>query len=422
MSLAVGLAMAAHPCNAPVQFLSPFSGSQVLEPPLGSRLALNCTAKHPLARESSCNDTLQWMKDGLLLERESERGPWVTINGYQKILSSILEINITGREDYGVFTCLVQNTTATFTLNRTEEAGHVEAVLFALVVLLLLLVGTLLYVKCRLNILLWYRDKYGDVEINDGKLYDAYVSYSSSTDDKKFAHFILKPHLENRYGYKLYLDDKNILPSSEPSAELIMNVSRCRRLIVVLSLAYLEQDWCSSNFREGLWRLMELSQKPIFIVFESQYKDLSFPVTQLLKQYKRTLALLLWKSGSMTPSSDFWKELCLAMPLRMLCRNKLADPQTRRQEDKDPMLIQSSSYLECPEDLDPEGDLGVRGTIYKSPPPRLTAFHIPLAADETSEGLHVGEHQSSEIDISDLGSRNYGARTDFYCLVTKDDM
>ncbi|XP_030057063.1 single Ig IL-1-related receptor isoform X1 [Microcaecilia unicolor] len=300
-TFAVGLAMAANPCSASVQFLSP-SGSQVLEPPLGSQLALNCTAVLPY--NVLCHSTFHWMKDGILLESESKQSSWENISANQQFLSSILEINITGSEDYGVFSCLVHNKTATFTLNRTEEAGHLVAVLCALVVLSLLLVGTLLYVKCRLNILLWYKDKYGDIEINDGKLYDAYVSYSSSTNDKKFANFILKPHLENRYGYKLYLDDKNILPSSEPSAELIMNVSRCRRLIVVLSLAYLEQDWCTSNFREGLWRLMELSQKPIFIVFASQYKDLAHPVIQLLKQYKRTLCLLLWKSGSMVWEED----------------------------------------------------------------------------------------------------------------------
>ena len=32
------------------------------------------------------------------------------------------------------------------------------------------------------------------------------------------------------------------------------------------------------------------------------------------------------------------------------------------------------------------------------------------------------ELKHSDIDVSDLGSRNYGARTDFYCLVTKEDM
>lgn len=34
----------------------------------------------------------------------------------------------------------------------------------------------------------------------------------------------------------------------------------------------------------------------------------------------------------------------------------------------------------------------------------------------------VVEPKPSEIDVSDLGSRNYGARSDFYCLVTEDDM
>lgn len=32
------------------------------------------------------------------------------------------------------------------------------------------------------------------------------------------------------------------------------------------------------------------------------------------------------------------------------------------------------------------------------------------------------EPKPSDIDVSDLGSRNYGARSDFYCLVTEEDM
>lgn len=48
----------------------------------------------------------------------------------------------------------------------------------------------------------------------DGKLYDAYVSHATAPDDRKFVHFIVKPQLENRYGYKLYLDEQNILPNA----------------------------------------------------------------------------------------------------------------------------------------------------------------------------------------------------------------
>lgn len=32
------------------------------------------------------------------------------------------------------------------------------------------------------------------------------------------------------------------------------------------------------------------------------------------------------------------------------------------------------------------------------------------------------ESKPSDIDVSDLGSRNYAARTDFYCLVTEADI
>uniref|UniRef100_A0A8C3FZU7 Single Ig and TIR domain containing n=1 Tax=Chrysemys picta bellii TaxID=8478 RepID=A0A8C3FZU7_CHRPI len=303
------------------------------------------------------------MKDGHWLGNESspytsEEKVWIGDNETETFMSNLLGVNLTSDEDYGVFACWIRNTTATFTLQRSEAAGHVSAVLAALFVLGLLLLMAVIYVKCRLNMLLWYRNRYGELEINDGKLYDAYVSYANSPDDRKFVNFIMKPQLENRHGYKLFLDDKTILPNSEPSADLIMNVSRCRRLIVVLSYAYLEQDWCINNFRDGLLRLLELSQRPIFVAFESQYREIEHLAINLLKQHKNAVTLLLWRAGSMTPSSDFWKELCLALPRKVSYQGIMADPQTQLQEDKDPMLILHSSYLEYRGDPHPEGDLG----------------------------------------------------------------
>ncbi|MGH0173001.1 UNVERIFIED_CONTAM: hypothetical protein FKN15_077551 [Acipenser sinensis] len=193
----------------------------------------------------------------------------------------------------------------------------------------------------------------------NGKIYDAYVSYVNTAHDRKFVNFILKPHLENRYSYKLHLNETDILPASEPSAELLMNVSRSRRLIVVLSKSYLEQDWCTNNFREGFWRLMELSHKPIFIMYESQYREMSHPAALLLKEHKRDVTLLLWNSKSMTPSSEFWKELVLVMPRSVTYSSTMTDPQTQLQDDKDPMLTLDPDYLDCRADPDPEGDLGV---------------------------------------------------------------
>ncbi|XP_029821587.1 single Ig IL-1-related receptor [Manacus vitellinus] len=408
-------------CSVPPEILVP-AANETLDLALGSRVVLNCTVRW--AGAESCRPVPAWSKDGQWLGNGSSQDTsWSAQNTSDQLLATVLHLNLTHDDDFGVFACWLSNATATFTLQRAETAGHVPAVLAALLVLALLVLLAVLYVRCRLNVLLWYRNRYGELEINDGKLYDAYVSHATAPDDRKFVHFIVKPQLENRYGYKLFLDEQNILPNSEPSADLIMNVSRCRRLIVVLSVAYLEQDWCNSSFREGLWRLLELSRKPIFIVFESQYREITHPAITLLKQHRSTVTLLVWRSGSMTPSSDFWKELCLALPRKVSFQGSVGDPQTQLQEDKDPMLILHSSYLDSTGDLDPDGDLGtgLRGRIFGSPPaPRLGAPSTPAVSG--TEDVQLRDSHRPEIDVSDLGSRNYGARTDFYCLVTEDDI
>eukprot|EP00079_Xenopus_tropicalis_P024680 XP_012817588.1 PREDICTED: single Ig IL-1-related receptor [Xenopus tropicalis] len=397
--------MAGSACGGLHDFLSPSPLDQDLWPEKGSSLSLNCS----LWVSGGCKGTLRWLKDGTAVQDlyREQHSAWEGFNSSKWFLSSILYVNVSSAEDYGKFTCEVENATASFTLHKGEKAGHVAAVIFALAVLTALIVGSVIYLKCRLNARLWYRNKYGDPEINDGRLSDAYVSYCPSNTDTKFTNFILKPHLENRYGYKLHLDEMSLMPNTEPSAELLMNVSRCRRLIVVLSLGYLQQDWCQNSFREGLFRLLELSHKPIFILFENQQKEVPVGVTQLLHSQRGKLKVLLWKSGSVAPSSDFWKEICLALPRKVSLTEGRGDPQTINQDDKDPMLTPTSETA----DPDPEGDLGVRRTFYKAPPPRMAP--ISNFTDRAPAG---------DTDISDLGSRNYSARNDYYCLVAEPEL
>lgn len=393
---------------------------------VGSTVKLNCTALllwDP--DEGQCDTTLHWSKNSqlltnLTLQNTSSWSPGVG----QLILNSLLEITPTEENDFGLYSCTVRNTSYEFTLQDCDHhplviceipprPSHTAAVIAAIILLLLLGVAALVYSRCHLNIKLWYRNAYGEYELNDGKSYDSYISYVNNDYDRKFVNFILKPHLENKNGYKVHLNDNDILPGAEPSAELLMNMSRSRRLIVLLSHAYLEQDWCSNNFRQGLLHLLEICQRPILIVLEGQAKRMTSEIKQQLSEQQHRLTILTWRHNSVTPSSVFWKELSLAMPRKVVCRSESSgDPQTLLQDDKDPMLSLDPDYLDCRSDTDPAGDLGVRLPVYKALACRAPV--LPAAP------VAFSEPKPSDIDVSDLGSRNYAARSDFYCLVTED--
>ncbi|KAL4671054.1 hypothetical protein H8959_003763 [Pygathrix nigripes] len=511
-------------CDRAPDFLSP-SEDQVLRPALGSSVALNCTAWVVSGPHCSL-PSVQWLKDGLPLGNGDHYSlheySWVKANLSEVLVSSVLGVNMTSAEVYGAFTCSIQNvSSSSVTLQRAGDGGspgptsHVAAVLASLLVLLALLLAALLYIKCRLNVLLWYQDAYGEVEMNDGKLYDAYVSYSDCPEDRKFVNFILKPQLERRRGYKLFLDDRDLLPragipgpahpegpphwalpqrsrphnrapppeapphshppeapppppSSAPHSPPTLSPAsttelrptdrgpapapapRRRRppsrralrrppgepeplppphrgafgrlpepgLVQPQLPVGPARGWVGPSLaptpltvpprREGLCRLLELTRRPIFITFEGQRRDPRAPGAPP--------AAPTPPPGDLAALEARLRELQLALPRKVHYRPVEGDPQTQLQDDKDPMLIlrgrvPEGRALDSEVDPDPEGDLGVRGPV----------FGEPSAPPHTS-GVSLGEGRSSEVDVSDLGSRNYSARTDFYCLVSKDDM
>ncbi|XP_072242095.1 single Ig IL-1-related receptor [Leuresthes tenuis] len=418
VSFTVRLIVKESQCSKAPEF-QPNGGLTKLWRNVGATVKLNCTALlHLDPSEEQCDTTLQWSKYGQPLSNHTlyfqNTSSWSPGAG-QLMVNSLLEITIREVEDFGLYSCTARNVSSDFSIQNLNSPSHTAAVVAAIVLLLLLAVAAVLYARCHLNIRLWYRNSYGDYELNDGKLYDAYISYVNNDYDRKFVNFILKPHLENKNGCKVHLNDNDILPGEEPSAELVMNMSRSRRLIVLLSHAYLEQDWCSNNFRQGLLHLLELCQQPILIMLESQSKRMSPEIKQQLSENQHRLTILIWRHNSVTPSSVFWKELALAMPRRVVFHNVSAgDPQTVLEDDKDPMLTLDPDYLDCRSDTDPAGDLGVR-----LPACKALACKAPVLPPVV---ITAAEPKPSDIDVSDLGSRNYGTRSDFYCLVTEQDI
>ncbi|KAJ8002522.1 hypothetical protein DPEC_G00159780 [Dallia pectoralis] len=427
-SFTVQLTIKESPCQQAPQFQSPDGVQSEVFEALGSSVVLNCTAllswdsTDPQCERTS---TFLWRKDGTALNLSlhiQNSSTWLPSSS-QRMVSNVLQVQLREPSDFGLYSCEVRNISTFYSVQDAVHPSHTAAVIAAIFLLLILILTAIVYSRCSLNIKLWYRNCYGDYEISDGKLHDAYISYVNNEYDRKFVHFILKPHLENKSGQKLHLNDCDILPGAEPSAELLMNVSRCRRLIVVMSHAYLEQDWCCNNFRLGLLHLLELSQRPVIIItLEGQVKRMRPDVVQQLREQHHRLTLLSWSgSHSIPPSSVFWKKMSLAMPRRVLFQRPLAgDPQTLLQDDEDPILTLNPDYLDCRLDADPAGDLGLHAPAYKALTSRAPV--LPVLPDFPSTPAPLAEPKLSDIDISDLGSRNYGPRNDFYCLVSEEDM
>ncbi|XP_072291800.1 single Ig IL-1-related receptor-like [Eucyclogobius newberryi] len=417
VSSTVRLIVKERNCSKEPEFI-PDGGRMTLRRTVGETVNMNCTALllwH--RRDPHCNIAMHWSKNGQNITHH----PLLTISVWavgpgQLMVSSQLEITVENQEDAGLYTCTVRNASMEFSVQLIQfHPNHTAAVIGAVVVLALLGIAALVYVKCHLNIKMWYKNIYGDYELSDGKVYDAYISYVNNDYDRKFVNFILKPHLENKSGFKVHLNENDILPGVEPSAELIMNMSRSRRLIVVLSYAYLEQDWCNSNFKQGFQQLLELCPQPILILLDGQSKRFRPEVKLELSEHQPCLTILTWRHNSVTPSSVFWKELSLAMPRRLFFHSESSrDPQTLLHDDRDPMLTVDPDYLDCRSDTDPAGDLGESQANNKAMVCRAPVLPAaPVSESKPAQG---------DVHVSDLGSRNYGARPDFYCLVTENDI
>ncbi|KAJ3587222.1 hypothetical protein NHX12_010820, partial [Muraenolepis orangiensis] len=101
---------------------------------------------------------------------------------------------------------------------RLELAGGLG------VILLLLGVMTAVYKCYNLEMLLCYRRHFGNDETeDDNKEYDAYLTYTkvdldsmgrASSDEETLAAEILPDVLEKHYGYKLFIPDRDLIPSS----------------------------------------------------------------------------------------------------------------------------------------------------------------------------------------------------------------
>uniref|UniRef100_A0A8C4RY74 TIR domain-containing protein n=1 Tax=Erpetoichthys calabaricus TaxID=27687 RepID=A0A8C4RY74_ERPCA len=163
----------------------------------------------------------------------------------------------------------------------------------------------------------------------NGKEFDAFVSFakdvsseeSCEREDKNLiseevlALKLLPDVLEMRWGYKLCLLERDVLPGGAYTEDITSSMKKSRRVIYILSQRYLS----STNIFElqtGITYMLEdKTFKPILVKFTSLPQTDGLP--DIVQRALKVLPIINWKdSTSVDPDSKFWKSLKYYMPIK----------------------------------------------------------------------------------------------------------
>ncbi|KAM4904545.1 interleukin-18 receptor accessory protein [Sylvia borin] len=227
------------------------------------------------------------------------------------------------------FTCFAENSvgnaTAMIQLKRKPRVLFLYVLCSAISTLFAFVLCTAFIYQHWIEIVLMYRSYLvHNNSTEDGKEFDAFVSYaklnSSESDsalisEGKFALELLPDMLENKYGYKLCILERDILPGGAYTDEVVTAIKQSRRVIIILSPAYVSGP---SIFELQAAVNCALEDKRIKLVL-IKFKDFQEPETlpPVVKKALRILPIITWKSSiSAAPHKKFWKYMCYHMPVK----------------------------------------------------------------------------------------------------------
>ncbi|KAJ7983880.1 hypothetical protein DPEC_G00370270 [Dallia pectoralis] len=214
----------------------------IIEVDMGSPIAVVCSA----VMEDSFS-VLFWLENGSFVEDNNDTLPvFYNSSKKSKVEEATLVIKQVSEEHLNRnYTCKLQSTSvaihASITFKQKRPARfHLLILIVVGTFVITALVVTVVYVKLKVDIVLFLRDDLGlhHHKAYDGKCYDAYVlccksdmGSGVSEEDRRNIEAVL----EEEYGYSLCLFDRDILPGQAVTEAVLASIEKSRRLILVSS-------------------------------------------------------------------------------------------------------------------------------------------------------------------------------------------
>uniref|UniRef100_A0AAY5ENF5 TIR domain-containing protein n=1 Tax=Electrophorus electricus TaxID=8005 RepID=A0AAY5ENF5_ELEEL len=277
----------------------------------------------------------------------SELHSWCEQEGSASYCQCNLSLDVHTEFLHVPFTCVALNSkgkdNGTVILLPASE-GELYGGLALLTSFIILALGLLIFHLFKVDLVLSYRNCSPCLQRqNDGKLYDAYVSYPHGNDENtssvtNFALRILPKVLEDDLGYRLFISGRDELPGAAVHDVIAEKVGKSRRLIIILSsqafkrptdstttgLSHVPAEHLSLS-NDGLnwgpyecWvgvydALIKGHLQVILIQLEGEV-DVSL-LPESLRYISHTQGILRWKQDYSTkPNGKFWKQLRYRMP------------------------------------------------------------------------------------------------------------
>jgi len=150
--------------------------------------------------------------------------------------------------------------------------------------------------KNKSKMKLYIRDAFApDNQHDNDKVYDAYISIADGTTERKYVDRNFVNCLQDKHNYKFFIDDQNLLEQLQYSDTVNDNIEACKRLILVLTPAYMNCDWCMYCFTEGIRKLKALHIPMLIIVSDRVVQEEIKEANSIINQNETILVHFVQK-------------------------------------------------------------------------------------------------------------------------------
>ncbi|KAM8819806.1 LOW QUALITY PROTEIN: interleukin-18 receptor 1 [Eudromia elegans] len=259
-------------------------------------------------------------------EEEFKRPPV----GNKFYVTRLLRIKKVTEEDmHREFTCILQTNEGMRIKTVKLKKGNAQdlpvhifttGIVLAVIFICIVVVMVIICVTFRVDLVLFYRNICRkDDTAGDGKEYDAFVSYlkdcvSPSEEEREFALNILPKILEENFGYKLCIFERDVSLGGAVVDDIHSFIEKSRRLIIILSQNYIS-DRAIYELESGLHKALVERKTKIILIEYMPIRGYNFlPESLSLLSSQRVVR---WKKDKSLPvNSRFWKNLRYLMPAK----------------------------------------------------------------------------------------------------------